>query len=76
MVANRQQTVTEADDIFNTLLGLVPAAAETAVGIDPVGAVDMVLRVIAAFERWSVSSLLDQDSQPVASLVHASTTMA
>ena len=79
MVANRQPTVAEADDIVNTLLdgvhGLV-LAAETAVGVDPVGAVDMVLRVIAAFERWSVSSLLDQDGQPVASLVHASTTMA
>jgi pyruvate kinase len=79
MVANRQPTVAEADDIVNTLLdgvhGLV-LAAETAVGVDPVGAVDMVLRVIAAFERWSVSSLLDEDSQPVASLVHASTNMA
>jgi pyruvate kinase len=76
MVTNRQPTVAEADDIVNTLLdgvhGLV-LAAETAVGIDPVGAVDMVLRVIAAFERWSVSSLLGQDSQPVASILPAST---
>ena len=76
MVTNRQPTVAEADDIVNTLLdgvhGLV-LAAETAVGVDPVGAVDMVLRVVAAFERWSVASLLDHDSHPAASIVPAST---
>jgi pyruvate kinase len=75
MVTNRRPTVAEADDIVNTLLdganGLV-LAAETAVGCDPVGAVDMILRAVAAFERWSVSSLLDQDGQPVASLLPGS----
>jgi pyruvate kinase len=64
MVTSRRPTVAEADDIANTLLdgvhGLV-LAAETAIGVDPVGTVDMVLRVIAAFERWNMSSLLDED---------------
>ena len=66
MVTNHRPTVAEADDIANTLLdgvhGLV-LAAETAIGVDPVGTVDMVQRVIAAFERWNVSSLLDEDRQ-------------
>jgi pyruvate kinase len=54
MVINGRPTVAEANDIANTLLdgahGLV-LAAETAIGVDPVGAVDMVLRCILAFER-------------------------
>jgi pyruvate kinase len=66
MVTSRQPTVAEANDIANTLLdgvhGLV-LAAETAIGVDPVGTVDMVMRVVAAFERWSTSSLLDEDRQ-------------
>ena len=69
MVTNPRPTVAEADDIANTLLdgvhGLV-LAAETAVGVDPVGTVDMVLRVVAAFERWNVSFLLEEDRQPLA----------
>jgi pyruvate kinase len=69
MVTSRRPTVAEADDIANTLLdgvhGLV-LAAETAVGVDPVGTVDMVLRVVAAFERWSMSPLLDEDRQALA----------
>jgi pyruvate kinase len=72
MVTNRRPTVAEAVDIANTLLdgvhGLV-LAAETAVGVDPVGTVDMVLRVVAAFERWSMSSLLDEDRQALAGVV-------
>jgi pyruvate kinase len=72
MVTNRRPTVAEADDIANTLLdgvhGLV-LAAETAVGVDPVGTVDMVLRVAAAFERWSMSPLLDEDRQALAGVV-------
>jgi pyruvate kinase len=67
--------VAEADDIANTLLdgvhGLV-LAAETAIGEDPVGTVDMVLRVVAAFERWNTSSLLDEDRQALARLATAS----
>jgi sulfate adenylyltransferase len=54
MVVSGRPTVAEANDIANTLLdgahGLV-LAAETAIGIDPVGSVDMVLRCISAFER-------------------------
>jgi pyruvate kinase len=71
MVTSRRPTVAEADDIANTLLdgvhGLV-LAAETAIGVDPVGTVDMVLRVVAAFERWNLSSLLDEDRLALASL--------
>ena len=71
MVTNRRPTVAEANDIANTLLdgvhGLV-LAAETAVGVDPVGTVDMVLRVVAAFERWSMSSLLDEDRPSLAAV--------
>ena len=69
MVTSRRPTVAEANDIANTLLdgvhGLV-LAAETAIGVDPVGTVDMVLRVVATFERWSMSSLLDEDRQALA----------
>jgi pyruvate kinase len=64
MVTSRRPTVAEADDIVNTLLdgvhGLV-LAAETAVGVDPVGTVDMVRRVIDAFERWNLGPLLEED---------------
>jgi pyruvate kinase len=71
MVTSRRPTVAEANDIANTCLdgvhGLV-LAAETAIGVDPVGTVDMVLRVVAAFERWNTSSLLDEDRQALVSL--------
>jgi pyruvate kinase len=74
MVTGRRATVAEADDIVNTLLdgvhGLV-LAAETAIGVDPVGTVDMVLRVVAAFERWNVSSLLEEDRTPLSRVVAA-----
>lgn len=54
MVLNSRPTIAEVNDVANTLLdgahGLV-LAAETAIGIDPVGAVDMVRRAIEAFER-------------------------
>ena len=74
MVTNRRPTVAEADDIASTLLdgvhGLV-LAAETAVGVDPVGTVDMVQRVIAAFERWNMKTLLDEDRQALAAGVTA-----
>jgi pyruvate kinase len=71
MVTSRRPTVAEANDIANTLLdgvhGLV-LAAETAIGIDPVGTVDMVVAAITAFERWNTSSLLDEDRQAMAGL--------
>ncbi|HEX6131894.1 MAG TPA: pyruvate kinase [Actinomycetota bacterium] len=61
MVLNSRPTVAEANDIANTLLdgahGLV-LAAETAIGVDPVGAVDMVRRCIAAFERANFAAPL------------------
>jgi pyruvate kinase len=54
MVLNNRPTVAEVSDVANTLLdgahGLV-LAAETAIGVDPVGAVDMVKRAIEAFEH-------------------------
>ncbi|MGH8992830.1 MAG: pyruvate kinase [Acidimicrobiia bacterium] len=63
MVEHRRATVAEANDIANTLLdgvhGLV-LAAETAIGIDPLGVVDAVARSIAAFER-STAALLQAD---------------
>ncbi|MGH2704201.1 MAG: pyruvate kinase [Actinomycetota bacterium] len=66
MTANRTPTVAEANDIANTLLdgvhGLV-LAAETAIGIDPVGSVAMVGRLIRAFERTNFGSLLERDRQ-------------
>jgi pyruvate kinase len=65
MVTSRVPTIAEANDIANTLLdgvhGLV-LAAETAVGRDPVGAVDMVLRAIEAFDRAHDTRSLEQPS--------------
>jgi pyruvate kinase len=64
MITNQLPTIAEANDIANTLLdgvnGLV-LAAETAIGIDPVGSVDMVLRGIEAFERTGDGHLLEED---------------
>jgi pyruvate kinase len=64
MVLSRLPTVAEANDIANTLLdgvhGLV-LAAETAIGRDPVKAVDMVARAIRAFERVNDTQLLDRE---------------
>ena len=74
MVTSRKPTIAEMNDIANTLLdgvhGLV-LAAETAIGVDPVGTVDMVLRVVTAFERWNMCSLLEEDRTPLASVVAA-----
>jgi len=54
MITNHVPTVAEANDIVNTLYdgahGLV-LAAETAIGKHPVQSVDMVLRILEAFER-------------------------
>ncbi|MGH9022076.1 MAG: pyruvate kinase [Acidimicrobiia bacterium] len=64
MVVSRKPTIAEMNDIANTLLdgvhGLV-LAAETAVGVDPVGAVDTVTRCIRAFEHTTMESLLEED---------------
>ena len=64
MVTQRKATIAEMNDIANTLLdgvhGLV-LAAETAMGVDPVGAVDAVMRCIKSFEHTSMGSLLDED---------------
>ena len=64
MVTNRKATIAEMNDIANTLLdgvhGLV-LAAETAMGVDPVGAVDAVTRCIKSFEHTSMGSLLEED---------------
>lgn len=63
MVLNSNPTIAEVNDIANTLIdgahGLV-LAAETAIGIDPVGAVDMVKRAIEAFEQEHASNLADR----------------
>jgi pyruvate kinase len=63
MVTNKLPTVAEANDIANSLLdgvnGLV-LAAETAIGVDPVGSVDVVRRALRAFEGASGSHLLDE----------------
>jgi pyruvate kinase len=62
MIHSDLPTVAEVNDIANTLLdgahGLV-LAAETAVGSDPIGAVDMVKRAIEAFDREYVRALAD-----------------
>ncbi len=72
MVTNRRPTVAEANDIANTLLdgvhGLV-LAAETAVGRDPVGSVDIALRAIEAFERTNDGQLLAEDRVSLSSVV-------
>jgi pyruvate kinase len=64
MVTNRNPTIAEANDVANTLLdgvhGLV-LAAETAISRDPVGIVNMVTRMVRAFERSNFAALLDRD---------------
>lgn len=64
MVTSTTPTIAEANDIANTLLdgvhGLV-LAAETAIGLDPIGSVDIVLRVIRAFEEAGDRQLLTED---------------
>jgi pyruvate kinase len=62
MVTQKLPTVAEANDIANSLLdgvhGLV-LAAETAIGVDPVGSVEVVLRALRAFEAANGSHLLE-----------------
>ena len=63
MVTTRLPSIAEANDVANTLFdgvhGLV-LAAETAIGIDPVGAVDMIIRCIQAFERSTDIQFLEE----------------
>jgi pyruvate kinase len=66
MVTSRVPTIAEANDLATTLLdgvhGLV-LAAETAIGIDPVGSVRMVLRAIHAFESATGGDLLEKEQK-------------
>jgi pyruvate kinase len=66
MVTSRVPTIAEANDLATTLLdgvhGLV-LAAETAIGIDPVGSVRMVLRAVHAFERATGGDLLEEEQK-------------
>ena len=77
MVITGRPTVAEVNDIANTLLdgahGLV-LAAETAIGVDPVGAVDMVLRCILVFERTHLRSF--PEGSPAAPTPQMSTSVA
>jgi pyruvate kinase len=63
MITNQRPTIAEANDIMNTLFdgahGLV-LAAETAIGQYPLQSVDMVLRVIQAFEKSNLARLIDE----------------
>lgn len=62
MLVSRNPTLAEANDIVNTLYdgahGLV-LAAETAIGQHPVQSVDMVMRIVDAFERSTARPVLD-----------------
>ena len=64
LVTGSRATLAECNDIANTLLdgvhGLV-LAAETAIGVDPLKAVDLVRNSIDAFEHVSSSVLLHQE---------------
>jgi pyruvate kinase len=68
MVTSQVPTIAEANDLATTLLdgvhGLV-LAAETAIGVDPVGSVQMVLRAVHAFERATGSDLLEDEQHPL-----------
>jgi pyruvate kinase len=62
MVRNQRPTVAEANDIMNTLIdgahGLV-LASETAIGDYPIRAVDMIRRVITAFEMSTAQLIVE-----------------
>ena len=68
MVVYNRPTIAEMNDIANTLLdgahGLV-LAAETAIGVDPVGAVDMVKQAIAVFEQEDFGRRIDTSAMPI-----------
>src|SRR5262249_45321362 len=62
MVQNRRPTVAEANDIINTLIdgahGLV-LAAETAVGAHPVHSVEMIQRLLDAFNESTARAIIE-----------------
>ena len=64
MVTTRNPSIAEMNDIANTLLdgvhGLV-LAAETAIGVDPVGTVDVIQRCVRAVEHTTSGALLEED---------------
>jgi pyruvate kinase len=64
MVTSKLPTIAEANDIATTLLdgvhGLV-LAAETAIGVDPAGSVDILRRAMWAFERADGGYFLEED---------------
>jgi pyruvate kinase len=70
MITSRVPTVAEANDIVNTLYdgahGLV-LAAETAIGEHPVKSVDMVLRILEAFERSTARPVFGENGLNVQS---------
>jgi sulfate adenylyltransferase len=72
MVTSLVPTIAEANDLANTLLdgvhGLV-LAAETAIGRDPVGALDIVRRAIEAFDRANDTRLLEDLAAPITAAV-------
>lgn len=67
MLVNRNPTLAEANDIVNTLYdgahGLV-LAAETAIGKHPVQSVEMVMRIVEAFERSTARPIFDDLPSP------------
>ena len=67
MLVNRTPTLAEANDIVNTLYdgahGLV-LAAETALGQHPVQSVEMVMRIVEAFERSTARPVFDDLPSP------------
>jgi pyruvate kinase len=74
MIRNTRPTIAEANDIMNTLFdgahGLV-LAAETAIGDHPLRAVDMVRRVIDAYEHSTARLITEVDfSEPSVQSVH------
>jgi pyruvate kinase len=56
MVTQAKPTRAEVNDVFNTLLdgadGLV-LAAETAIGVNPIGCINMISRLIGQYENYS-----------------------
>tara|TARA_Y100000588_G_scaffold274399_1_gene290403 strand:+ start:1610 stop:3724 length:2115 start_codon:yes stop_codon:yes gene_type:complete len=72
MVSNRLPTRAEVNDIYNTLLdgadGLV-LAAETAIGMHPIGCASMVFKVVQNFEDPDQSKKLSFPMEPISLLI-------
>jgi hypothetical protein len=67
--------LTSTTHVDNAVHGLV-LAAETAIGVDPVGTVDMVLRMIRAFDRIGLGALSDPELQPAGANGHGTLSQA